>query len=113
MDWARRLKAGKAGAAQQRYEKVTTNELAGFSIAEEDDSEMTIDQLSAMHTEILKEAESAIASSETSVSWLRDERVQSEQSVRALTEQHPALDGVVPRRGRCASCGCGRSCAIL
>mmetsp|Transcript_17560 Transcript_17560/g.37136 ORF Transcript_17560/g.37136 Transcript_17560/m.37136 type:complete len:201 (+) Transcript_17560:331-933(+) len=71
--------------------------------------------LSEKHKELLSQAKDSITATETQVKWLREERMQHEQTVRHLHELNgtgiPRIGIETPRRRRCcASC---RSCTIM
>ena len=104
-----RLKPGK-------YEKVTTEDdlNRAFTIAddeEDDDGNLTIDELETRHHELLAQASNTLKSTDGDVSWLQEEQ---SASVRAMTgdEEAPELPGM--KRG-CLPAVCGRtsSCTIM
>ena len=102
-----RLKPGK-------YEKVTTEDdlNRAFTIddEEDDDANLTIDELEARHQELLAQASSTLKSTDGAVSWLQ---LEQQASVRAIGDElPPELPGM--KRG-CLPAICGRtlSCTIL
>lgn len=102
-----------------QYAKVTTAEDhlgSAFTIDDDDDGDdedLSLDQLEARHQRLLQEASTALESTESSVSWLKEERQQTAASVIKLTEA-PELPGM--RRRGCLPSACRRSslpCSIL
>ena len=92
---------GQAGAALHAggaYAKVVTSEEAApptFSIDDADDSVVSMEQLASMHDAILGSAKTAITDTESSVSYLREQRDASASRVRELLRSPPAT----PKRG--------------
>lgn len=70
-------------------------------------------QLTQMHSNLLSEARGSIASTETQVQWLREERTQHEHRVRELQAAAPLepLPELGQRGARRCSC-CRKTCAI-
>mmetsp|Transcript_19603 Transcript_19603/g.42318 ORF Transcript_19603/g.42318 Transcript_19603/m.42318 type:complete len:153 (-) Transcript_19603:261-719(-) len=109
----------KLGA--QSYQQVKNSELdtdaveGAFTIDDEEAPDVGLATLSEKHKELLSQAKDSITATETQVKWLREERMQHEQTVRHLHELNgtgiPRIGIETPRRRRCcASC---RSCTIM
>ena len=84
---------------KQPYAKVTTAEDVfndrAFMIADDDEEgeeNLTLDEIEARHRALLQEASSTLQETETSVSWLKEERRTAAASVLKITEA-PSLPG--------------------
>lgn len=117
-------RAFKGGGSSSKYATVANTDLheaAAFAIAE-DDENMTVEELSQMHDDLLQQASAALSSTESSVNWLKQEREQAAVQVRALTGDAPMptlnLGDAPPRRRGCAaichrlSRFCGKSSSL-
>ena len=103
---------------RERYSTVSNSEDGAttthtpFAIDDnEDEVEMSMDALARIHEDLLKDAKSAISSTEDSVRWLNEERATTEHNVRALTEDGVGHD--MRPKPLCKCCPGRAGCAIL
>uniref|UniRef100_A0A7S3SGV7 Uncharacterized protein n=1 Tax=Strombidinopsis acuminata TaxID=141414 RepID=A0A7S3SGV7_9SPIT len=85
---------------RSQYQSVQTSEVDSDTVFSIDDSdgthiEFNLARLNAQHAELLRQAKRSISATESQVRWLRDERLQHEQSLQKLHEEYKT-DGIIP-----------------